>query len=143
MRHYHEVGLLDEPERLRNGYKQYGVARLVRLLRIKRLADLGFSLPQIAAMGDAVHPQEELRELDAELKATIERLQRIWTELGAILRESAPTDLPPEFARAVSVEKMTGSDRAFMTAMSRIIGPTVSICRRYVRPHSIVASCEC
>ncbi|MFD2466244.1 MerR family transcriptional regulator [Amycolatopsis silviterrae] len=44
MRHYHEVGLLAEPERLANGYKQYGVVHLVRLLRIKRLVGLGFSL---------------------------------------------------------------------------------------------------
>ena len=47
-----EVRLLEEPERRANGYKQYGVSHLVRLLRIKRLVDLGFSLSQIAAMGD-------------------------------------------------------------------------------------------
>ena len=33
VRHYHEVGLLDEPERHSNGYKQYGVAHLVRGIR--------------------------------------------------------------------------------------------------------------
>ena len=37
VRHHHEVGLLDEPERRANGYKQYGVAHLVRLVRIKRV----------------------------------------------------------------------------------------------------------
>ena len=31
VRHYHEVGLLAEPERRSNGYKQYGVAHLVRV----------------------------------------------------------------------------------------------------------------
>uniref|UniRef100_UPI0037167E9A MerR family transcriptional regulator n=2 Tax=Bacillati TaxID=1783272 RepID=UPI0037167E9A len=35
VRHYHEVGLLEEPERRANGYKQYGVAHLVRALRIR------------------------------------------------------------------------------------------------------------
>ena len=40
VRHYHDVGLLPEPERRSNGYKQCGVAHLVRLLRIKRLVDL-------------------------------------------------------------------------------------------------------
>jgi AraC-like DNA-binding protein len=39
VRHYHEVGLLAEPERRANGYKQYGVAHLIRVLRIKRLTD--------------------------------------------------------------------------------------------------------
>ena len=83
VRHYHQVGLLAEPERRTNGYKQYGVAHLVRLVRIKRLVDLGFSLPQIAAMGEADdHPEQALRELDAELAATIERLQRARDELG-------------------------------------------------------------
>ena len=67
VRHYHEVGLLDEPERRANGYKQYGVAHLVRLLRIKRLVDLGFPLSQIAEMGEAGdHPEEALRTLDAK-----------------------------------------------------------------------------
>ena len=67
VRHYHEVGLLPVPERHSNGYKQYGVSHLVRLLRIKRLVDLGFSLSQIAAMGDDDHPAAALRALDAEL----------------------------------------------------------------------------
>ncbi|MEU5157717.1 MerR family transcriptional regulator [Glycomyces sp. NPDC021274] len=124
VRHYHEVGLLDEPERLPNGYKQYGVAHLVRLLRIKRLADLGFSLPQIAAMGeDDDHPEEALRELDAELAATIARLQRIRVELGALLRESAPTDLPPEIAPAAARAGLSGADRSFVVVMSRVLGP--------------------
>jgi DNA-binding transcriptional MerR regulator len=101
VRHYHEIGLLAEPERRANGYKQYGVAHLVRLLRIKRLVDLGFALSQIAGMGDTDdHPVEALRVLDAELAATIERLQRARVELSFILRQSAPIDLPPEFAAA-------------------------------------------
>jgi DNA-binding transcriptional MerR regulator len=49
VRHYHEVGLLAEPERRANGYKQYGVAHLIHVLRIKRLTDLGFSLSQAYA----------------------------------------------------------------------------------------------
>jgi hypothetical protein len=53
-------------ERHSNGYKQYGVSYLVRLLRVKRLVDLGFSLSQIAAMGDDDHhPAEALCALDA------------------------------------------------------------------------------
>jgi DNA-binding transcriptional MerR regulator len=124
VRHYHEVGLLPEPERRSNGYKQYGVAHLVRVLRIKRLTDLGFSLPQIAAMGDAdEHPAEELRALDAELAATIERLQRVRAELGEILRHAAPTDLPPEFAPAAAEADLSDADRSFLVVMSRVLGP--------------------
>src|ERR1044072_1219074 len=83
VRHYHEVGLLEEPERRANGYKQYGVAHLVRLLRIKRLVALGFSLSRIATMGDSDDPPEQaLRPLDAELATTVERLERARVELG-------------------------------------------------------------
>lgn len=124
VRHYHQVGLLTEPERRSNGYKQYGVAHLVRLVRIKRLTDLGFSLPQIAAMGDADdHPEEALRELDAELAATIERLQAARLEVGLILEHSAPTDLPPDFVPPAAAAKMSDADRSLIVVLSRVLGP--------------------
>ena len=124
VRHYHEVGLLAEPERRGNGYKQYGVAHLVRLLRIKRLTDLGFSLPQIAALGDEdEHPDEALRTLDAELAATIDRLQRVRAQLGRIIRDGTPTDLPAEFAPADATAKMSDADRSFVVVLSRVLGP--------------------
>ncbi|ALE74324.1 MerR family transcriptional regulator [Pseudonocardia sp. EC080610-09] len=123
VRHYHDIGLLEEPERRSNGYKQYGVRHLVRVLHIKRLTDLGFSLSQIAAMGDADdHPEEALRTLDAELAATIERLQRVRVELGLILQRSAPTDLPPELAPA-GAERMSEADRSLVVVMTRVLGP--------------------
>jgi DNA-binding transcriptional MerR regulator len=122
VRHYHVVGLLEEPQRRANGYKQYGVAHLIRVLRIKRLTDLGFSLSQIAAMGDADdHPEDALRTLDAELAATIERLQRARVELALIMRQSLPTDLPPEFAPAARAE-MSDADRSLITVMTRVLG---------------------
>lgn len=124
VRHYHQVGLLDEPERRTNGYKQYSVAHLVRLVRIKRLTDLGFSLPQIAAMGDTDdHPEDALRALDAELAATIERLQRARVELGLILANSAPTDLPPEFVPPDTVAKLSDADRSLVVVLTRVLGP--------------------
>lgn len=124
VRHYHQIGLLEEPERRSNGYKQYGVAHLVRLVRIKRLVDLGFSLPQIAEMGDTDdHPEQALRELDAELAETIERLQRARKELGELLALSAPTDLPPDFVAPDAAAKMTESDRKLVVVLSRVLGP--------------------
>ncbi|WP_017591510.1 helix-turn-helix domain-containing protein [Nocardiopsis potens] len=99
VRHYHEIGLLDVPERASNGYKQYGVSHLVRLVQIKRLSDLGVPLAQIAAMGRAdEEPDEAIRVLDAELEATIERLTRIRAELAVILRHRASPEVPPGFA---------------------------------------------
>ena len=47
VRHYHQVGLLEQPDRMSNGYKQYQVRHLVRLLKIRRLRDLDVPLDQI------------------------------------------------------------------------------------------------
>ncbi|GAA3654459.1 MerR family transcriptional regulator [Nonomuraea antimicrobica] len=99
IRHYHEIGLLDVPERAANGYKQYKVSHLIRLLQIKRLSDLGVPLSQIAALGRAnEEPAEAIRLLDAELEATVERLNRVRAELAVILRHRAPMHVPPAFA---------------------------------------------
>ncbi|GAA3618798.1 MerR family transcriptional regulator [Nonomuraea rosea] len=99
IRHYHEIGLLDVPERAANGYKQYKISHLIRLLQIKRLRDLGVPLSQVAAMGRAdEEPDEAIRVLDAELEATIERLNRVRAELAVILRHRAPMHVPTEFA---------------------------------------------
>jgi DNA-binding transcriptional MerR regulator len=122
VRHYHDVGLLPEPERRSNGYKQYGVTHLMRLLRIKRLVDLGFSLAQIADLGDRdEYPEEALRALDAELVAQIERLQTLRTELARILEQRVPTDLPAELAVA-GRGQLSEADRNMVSVMGRLLG---------------------
>ncbi|MBZ2195345.1 MerR family transcriptional regulator [Occultella gossypii] len=98
VRHYHRLGLIDVPERGYNGYKQYTVADLVRLLRIRRLTELGVPLSQIGeveAAGDAT--PEALREVDAQLAVQIERLHQARADIAAILRDQAPADVPPGF----------------------------------------------
>jgi len=103
IRHYHRLGLLDEPERRYNGYKQYGVRHLVRLLRIRRLADLGVPLSQVGQVDSGGESTPDiLRELDAELAANIERLQQARADIAAILRDDAPADVPPGFASVAS-----------------------------------------
>jgi DNA-binding transcriptional MerR regulator len=122
VRHYHHVGLLEEPRRRANGYKQYGVEHLVRVLRIKRLADLGFTLPQIAELGDAdQHPREALRGLDAHLTRTLDRLQDVQTEVREILRQAAPTDLPPALALRVRDTDLSGTDHALLVVLTRAL----------------------
>ncbi|MFD3747319.1 MerR family transcriptional regulator [Nocardia sp. NPDC058633] len=123
VRHYHDVGLLEQPERGTNGYKHYGVGHLLRVIRIKRLSELGIPLAEIAAMGEAdEYPHEALRNLDAELAATIERLQRIRVELALTMRQGSPTDLPPELGAGTAA--LTDADRAFTLILTRVLGPT-------------------
>ena len=122
VRHYHDVGLLEEPRRRTNGYKQYGVVHLVRVLRIKRLADLGFTLPQIADLGDADrHPREALRGLDAHLARTLDRLQDVRTEVRQILQQAVPTDLPPALAARIRDADLSETDRALLVVLTRVL----------------------
>lgn len=112
VRHYHRIGLLDEPERTSNGYKQYEVRHLARLKLIRRLRDLGVPLDRIeqaSAPGKA--PLLELQAIDGELAVSIERLQRTRAEIDAILRGSSIT------RRVVSAERAAPEDpsRASLT----------------------------
>lgn len=113
VRHYHRLGLLDEPERRFNGYKQYGVRHLVRLLQIRRLVALGLPLGRIAEVSaDSDGRRDVLREVDADLVAGIERLERARADLAAILREDAPADAPAGFESLSS--RLSVSDRSIL-----------------------------
>jgi DNA-binding transcriptional MerR regulator len=100
LRHYHQVGVLAEPERRRNGYRSYDVHDLIRVLRIKRLAALGVRLERMPALLDDAGDDVEalLDDLDRDLADQLENLTR-QRELVARLRalRTAP-DLPPELA---------------------------------------------
>ncbi|GAA4011890.1 MerR family transcriptional regulator [Allokutzneria multivorans] len=126
VRHYHEVGLLAEPERRSNGYKSYGVAHLVRVLKIKRLTGLGLSLAQIAELGeDDEHPREVLDELDAELAANIERLQRVREDLAVVRSHAVPIELPPHMGRAVVDAAVSAADRSLAAVLNQVLGQEV------------------
>ncbi len=77
VRHYHQIGLLPEPERDRSGYRSYDAAAVVRLIKIRTLADAGVPLAHVQTLLDA-SPEafaEEVRQIDKELRAEIRRLQ--------------------------------------------------------------------
>jgi DNA-binding transcriptional MerR regulator len=77
VRHYHQIGLLPEPERDHSGYRTYDAAAVVRLIRIHTLADAGVPLARVQELLDA-SPEEFARgvqEIDKELRAEIRRLQ--------------------------------------------------------------------
>src|SRR6266542_919620 len=44
VRHYHQIGLLLEPDRDASGYRTYDAAAVVRLIRIRTLAEAGVPL---------------------------------------------------------------------------------------------------
>ena len=53
VRHYHQIGLLPEPERDASGYRTYDAAAVVRLIRIRTLAEAGVPLARVQELLDA------------------------------------------------------------------------------------------
>ncbi|MEV7555932.1 MerR family transcriptional regulator [Amycolatopsis sp. NPDC089917] len=120
VRYYHRIGLLDEPERGANGYKRYRVTHLIRLLRIRRLVDLGVPLSDIEAMEESDgNAERTLRALDAELKASIERQERMRKELALILDRRSLVDLPPGFDG--NVADLSEVERSMLMVFSRVL----------------------
>ncbi|MCS5721479.1 MerR family transcriptional regulator [Herbiconiux sp. CPCC 203407] len=121
VRHYHSIGLLDPPERCENGYKQYQVRHLVRLSQVRRLAELGVPLAQVQS--DEQHGlvvPGGLNELDAQVEAQIERLDRARADIAALLRDSAPADTPRGF-EAFAL-RLSEADRSLLHVLTRLHG---------------------
>ncbi|MEU4409666.1 MerR family transcriptional regulator [Streptosporangium sp. NPDC023963] len=119
VRYYHEIGLLDEPDREPNGYKRYEVRHLTRLLQIRRLTGLGVPLAQVAAMGTDTDGRASIfRTIDAELEATMERLQNIRRELAVLSRPGASPDVPTGFSGVA--EHLRDNDRALITIYAQL-----------------------
>lgn len=108
VRHYHAVGLLPEPPRDRSGYRRYGATALVRVLRVRRLRELGLSLERIGELLDADEPDlhRELDALDAELAARAAAIAAQREQLAALRSLPGDPELPPPldavFARAAA-----------------------------------------
>src|ERR671919_1790671 len=86
IRHYHQIGLLPEPERDRSGYRSYDAAAVVRLIKIRTLADAGVPLARVQELLDA-GPEEfsdGVQEIDKDLRAEIRRLQGTRTRLARL-----------------------------------------------------------
>ncbi|MBK1783806.1 MerR family transcriptional regulator [Prauserella cavernicola] len=99
LRHYHQIGLLEEPERSVNGYRDYDVRHLVRILRISRLTGLGVPLAALPdVLDDQVAADELLDELDQQAAAEIERLTSRRAVIAGLRRHGALPDLPPALA---------------------------------------------
>lgn len=139
LRHYHSLGLLPEPPRSDNGYRDYTAADVARVLRIKRLASLGFPLARIGSVleemdapkadpntgstttGTAPSPMSALEELDCELALEIERLQEQRRTIAALRAENLDPDLPVRFSRVLrmlpGVDTLADASPADRTAL--------------------------
>ncbi|AZS87615.1 MerR family transcriptional regulator [Streptomyces griseoviridis] len=105
VRHYHHEGLLPEPVRLANGYRDYTLQHAVVLARIKRLTELGLGLAEVRdvladdAGRDLVEVLEELdQDLARQEDAIRERRARLRTLLETEGELPADAPLSPELA---------------------------------------------
>jgi DNA-binding transcriptional MerR regulator len=108
VRHYHQRGLLPEPERDASGYRRYDADAVISLIRIKALAGAAVPLARIQELL-AAEPSEfagAVAEIDRVLESRIRELQeqrRQIAELAAGDRLFVPTEIADLFDRIRSL----------------------------------------
>ena len=117
VRHYHQIGLLQEPERDASGYRSYDAVAVVRLIRIRTLAEAGVPLARVRELLEA-DPDTfaaATAEIDRQLRAQIRTLQEHRRRI-AQLGSGDSLALPKEVADYLDRLRATGAPEA-------IIGP--------------------
>jgi DNA-binding transcriptional MerR regulator len=97
VRHYHQIGLLPEPERDASGYRNYGAPAVVSLIKIRTLADAGVPLAEIGRMleADPTTLAEAVERIDTQLSAEIDRLKTSRKQIAQLAAGDSLV-LPPE-----------------------------------------------
>jgi DNA-binding transcriptional MerR regulator len=84
IRHYHQIGLLPEPERGADGRRRYGYDEMIRLLWIRKMADAGIALDDIRdAFADTAATGADS---DPDVAGILERLEKTLGAKEAELR---------------------------------------------------------
>lgn len=131
IRHYHEIGLLPEPERGGDSRRRYGYDDMIRLLWVRRMADAGIALDDIrdafadtasAGAGDIAGILERVEETlvaqEAELRRQRIAVQRMRTEGSRMgLLSDVVTHrlkrLPEGFLRPADLDNLLVIERIF------------------------------
>jgi DNA-binding transcriptional MerR regulator len=97
VRHYHQIGLLPEPQRDASGYRRYGATAVVSLIKIRTLAGTGVPLAQIGAIleADAATLAEAVGRIDSHLRDEIDRLETSRKQIAQLAAGDSLV-LPPE-----------------------------------------------
>ncbi|MCC8246019.1 MerR family transcriptional regulator [Saccharothrix luteola] len=85
VRHYHKLGLVEEPERDGSGYRRYGSAELLRLVQVRTLAAAGVPLAGIGPLLDADAARFTAALADVERQLT-ERIEELTTRRDTLHR---------------------------------------------------------
>src|SRR4051812_43225485 len=117
VRHYHQVGLLPEPERNASGYRTYDVNAVVRLIRIRTLVEAGVPLARVQELLDADTTTfvEATVQIDRELRARIRGLQEHRRRI-AQLASGDSLAVPDEVADYLDRVRAIGAAEALIEA---------------------------
>lgn len=160
VRHYHRLGLLAEPVRRANGYREYTMDDVVRLVRIRWLAAGGVPLGSIAALFAADPSEEGVSDTAADLRALIRAVEREQAELArrhvgltSMLADAengrTVSALPAEVADALTEAVDTASSPGVQRALERerdlleVLAMTGSAPEQFLRSYaSVIADDE-
>ena len=117
VRHYHQRGLLPEPQRDSSGYRRYAAADVVRLIRIRTLAEAGVPLARVEELLDATSEEfgEAVAQVDAELRAKIRELQEHRRRI-ARLAAGDTLAVPSEVVAYLDKLRASGASEAMVEA---------------------------
>jgi len=117
VRHYHQIGLLPEPERDASGYRRYGATAVVSLIKIRTLANAGVPLSAIGQMLEADAPAfaEAVQKIDRHLSEEIERLETSRKQI-AQLAAGDSLALPPEVISYLDRLRAIGASERMVAA---------------------------
>jgi DNA-binding transcriptional MerR regulator len=134
IRHYHQIGLLPEPERGSDDRRRYGYDDMIRLLWIRRMADAGIALGDIrAAFADTARAGADtdhgltgvlerlegtLDAQEAELRrqrAAVQRMRRRGSRMGLLsdFVSSRLENLPEGSLRQADLDNLLVIERVF------------------------------
>ena len=116
VRHYHQIGLLPEPERDSSGYRSYGAQAVVDLIRIRTLAEAGVPLARVHELLGAGEEEfaAAVAEIDRRLRAEIRELQEHRRRI-ARLAGGDSLALPPEVVTYLDRLRASGVSKAMVS----------------------------
>lgn len=99
VRHYHKLGLVDEPDRDGSGYRRYGSDDLLRLVQVRTLAAAGVPLAEIGTLLDADAERFAVALTDVEQQLT-DRIEDLIARRDTLHRLADDRALLPDRACA-------------------------------------------
>ncbi len=120
IRYYEDIGVLDPPQRMPNGYRDYGSSAINKLRFVKAAQAVGLSLGEIrevlALRDRGVTPCEHvvglIRRRAEEIDAKIAELEHIRTDLRRLVRRARSLDPsrcePDKICHVIEPAKVSG-----------------------------------